>query len=133
MDRVDYVDTFIAVADDCAATAAIVPPSNAAKPSIAALIFEMVADHPYRFTAGDVIFTVFADRHGIPERDRPAARGEFYSRNQACLRSSELGKRYGWVSTLMSTPASPSSAWKPPSTPSSSPAGVTALREEPSS
>ena len=35
-----------------------------------------------------------ADRAGIPEADRPAARAEFFSR--ACLRSSDLGKRDGW-------------------------------------
>lgn len=96
MERVDYVDTFIAVADDSTATTRTVPPSNAGKPSVAARIFEMIADHPYRFTSGDVIFTVFADRRDISEQDRPAARDEFYSRSQACLRSSDLGKRYGW-------------------------------------
>jgi len=96
MDRVDYVDTFIAVADDSAATTGTVPPSAPGNPSVAARTFRMVAEHPYRYTSGDVIFTVFADRRGIPEEARPAARAEFYSRSQACLRSSDLGKRYGW-------------------------------------
>ena len=96
MDPVDYVDTFIAVADDSTATRGTVPPSTEGNPSVAARTFHMVAEHPYRFTSGDVIFTVFADRRGIPEQERAAARREFYSRSQACLRSSGLGKRYGW-------------------------------------
>ena len=96
MDPVDYVDTFIAVAEDSTATRGTAPPSTAANPSIAARTFEMLAGSPYRFTSGDVIFTVFADRRGIPEQERPAARAAFYSKGQACLRASELGKRYGW-------------------------------------
>lgn len=96
MDRVDYADTFIAVADDSAATEGTVPPSAPDNPSVAARSFQLVSEHPYRYTSGDVIFTVFADRRGIPEHERSAARDEFYSRSQACLRSSDLGKRYGW-------------------------------------
>ncbi len=92
MDRVDYVDTFIAVADDSTAAVGTVPPS---KPSVASRAHQMISEHPYRCTSGDVIFAVFADRHGVPEQERAAARNQFYSRSQACLRSSELGKRYG--------------------------------------
>ena len=56
----------------------------------------MIAEHPYRYTSDDVIFTVWADRNGISEADRPAARAKFFSKGQPCLRSSDLGKRYGW-------------------------------------
>ncbi|MGI9092612.1 MAG: DUF6157 family protein [Mycobacteriales bacterium] len=96
MDRVDYVDTFIAVAQDCMAERGTVPASKPGNPSIAARAFAMVSEHPYRYTSGDVIFTVYADRRGIPDQERAAARAEFYARSQACLRSSDLGKRYGW-------------------------------------
>lgn len=96
MDSVDYVDTFIAVADDSTATEGTVPPTKADDPSVAARTFAMIAEHPYGHTSGDVIFTVFADRHGIPEQERAAARDAFYARGQACLRASALGKRYGW-------------------------------------
>lgn len=96
MDRVDYADTFIAVADDSSATEGRAPPNSTTNRSVVARTFQLVAEHPYRFTSGDVIFTVFADRRGIPEQDRASAREEFYARSQACLRSSDLGKRYGW-------------------------------------
>ncbi|QTE29342.1 DUF6157 family protein [Pengzhenrongella sicca] len=91
----NYVDTFIAVADDCAATAGTVPPARA-QPSIAELTYAMIAEHPYRYTSDDVIFTVWADRRGIEPADRPAARARFFGTGQPCLRSSDLGKRYGW-------------------------------------
>lgn len=96
MERVDYRDTFIAVADDCSATEGTPPPVKAESPSIATRTYRMIAEHPYEYTSGDVIFTVFADRHGLPEQERAAARAEFYSKGQPCLRSSDLGKRYGW-------------------------------------
>jgi hypothetical protein len=96
MERVDYVHTFIAVAPDCAATSGTPPPVREESPSVAARMYRLIAEHPYRFTSADVIFTVYADRQGIPAGDRTAARAEFYARSQACLRSSDLGKRYGW-------------------------------------
>lgn len=96
MERVDCVDTFIAVAGDCAVRRGTPPPVREDNPSVAARAYQMIADHPYEYTSADVIFSVYADRNGIPERDRPAARARFYSRGQACLRSSDLGKRYGW-------------------------------------
>lgn len=51
---------------------------------------------PYAYTSGDVIFTVFADRTGVPDARRGDARAEFFAMSQPCLRSSDLGKRYGW-------------------------------------
>lgn len=96
MDNVDYTNTFIAQAPDAAAATGSSPPVNDAAPSVAARTFAMIAEHPYGFTSGDVIFTVWADRRGIPDADRAQAREEFYSKGQACLRSSDLGKRYGW-------------------------------------
>lgn len=96
MEFVDYADTFIAVAEDCPIAEAREPAVKPENPSVAARTYQMIAENPYRFTSGDVIFTVYADRRGIPEQERAAARAEFYAKPQACLRSSDLGKRYGW-------------------------------------
>ena len=41
-------------------------------------------------------FTVWADRQGIPDADRPAVRAESHQVGRACLRASDLGKSYGW-------------------------------------
>ena len=45
--------------------------------------------------ADEVIFTVHADRAGIPDADRATERETFFSRGQACLRTSPLAKRFG--------------------------------------
>ena len=94
---VDYFDTFITIAPDWSADAGMAPVvKDGAAPTIASRQYAMVADHPYEHTSGGVIFAVWADRREIPSRDRPAARAEYYSKGQACLRSSDLGKRWGW-------------------------------------
>jgi hypothetical protein len=91
----NYFDTFIQVAPDSTADGATVPPERAT-PSVSELTFRAIAEAPYAHTSDDVIFGVWADRKGIPEADRSAAREEFFSKGQPCLRSSDLGKRYGW-------------------------------------
>ena len=48
VDPVDYVDTFIAVADNSNATMGTVPPSRPENPSVAARTFQMISEHPYR-------------------------------------------------------------------------------------
>ncbi|UJP10223.1 DUF6157 family protein [Microbacterium sp. KUDC0406] len=88
----NYVSTFIEVAEDCPAAAAQEPPAD--KPTIAALHYRLIAEQPYGRTSDDVIFQTQALRQGID--DTAKAREVFFSKGQACLRSSPLGKRYGW-------------------------------------
>ncbi|MDR1212926.1 MAG: DUF6157 family protein [Propionibacteriaceae bacterium] len=91
----NYVDTFIAVAPDSTVTAATEPPAGD-NPSVAARTWALIQAAPYTLTSDDVIFTVWADRRGVEADQRVAARAEFFSKGQACLRASDLGKRYGW-------------------------------------
>lgn len=90
-----YLDTFITVAPDLRAQTVTEPPT-AANPSVAARTYAMIAGAPYGYTSDDVIFAVWADRQGVPDDERAGAREAFFSKAQACLRSSDLGKRYGW-------------------------------------
>jgi len=92
---VNYVDTFIEVAPDSRAVAAVVPPERAT-PSVAQRQFEMISAAPYTLTSEDVIFTVHAERAGIPESVRAQARAAYFAVGRACLRSSPLAKTYGW-------------------------------------
>ncbi|MBO9625357.1 MAG: hypothetical protein J7484_03165 [Microbacterium sp.] len=90
----NYVSTLIEVAEDCPASYAVEPPASE-KPTIAALHYELIAEQPFSRTSDDVIFETHARRKGIDPADA-AAREAFFSKGQACLRSSPLGKRYGW-------------------------------------
>ncbi|MGB3329843.1 MAG: DUF6157 family protein [Thermomicrobiales bacterium] len=92
----NYTQTLIATAEDSVAERGTVPPQKLENPSIAYRTWEKIASAPYEHTSDDVIFGVWADRKGIPAGERDAARAEFFSKGQACLRASDLGKKYGW-------------------------------------
>lgn len=92
----NYVDTFIAVAADCPVDVSTVPPDSRGVKTIARLQFELLTEHPYRFTSDDVLFEVAARRHHVSDADRADARVAFFSKDHACLRASPLSKRYGW-------------------------------------
>lgn len=90
----NYRNTFIEVSDDCPAEYGAEPPI-AENLSIAALHHRLLIDHPYTLTSDDVLFQTHALRKGVDPNDSDA-RAEFFSKGQPCLRSSPLGKRYGW-------------------------------------
>lgn len=94
MHTTNYRDTFIEVAEDCPAEHGVEPPLTE-NPTIAALHYRLIAEHPYSRTSDDVIFETWAQRNGVGVDDE-AARARLFAKGQACLRSSPLGKRYGW-------------------------------------
>ncbi|HYH11076.1 MAG TPA: DUF6157 family protein [Thermomicrobiales bacterium] len=96
MHTTNYRSTLIEIAEDSPTTTAEVPPERASGPTLARRQFEMLVEHPYRYTSDDLIFAVHADKNGIPEADRPVERERFFSKGQPCLRTSPLARRYGW-------------------------------------
>lgn len=92
----NYQDTFIAVADDCPAAKGEIPAEKGGNKTVAGLQFEMINKNPYRYTSDDVLFAVFAERNDLTKEELPEAKANFFSKGQACLRASALGKRYGW-------------------------------------
>lgn len=90
----NYQNTFIEVSEDCRAEYGEEPPI-AENLSIAALHYRLITEQPYARTSDDVLFETHALRKGIDPADADA-RAEFFSKGQACLRSSPISKRYGW-------------------------------------
>ena len=95
MQSTNYYHTFIEVADDCPATEGEAPPRRAEK-TVANVHYDMLAGNPYRYTSDEVIFEAHRQKNRIGEDAVPAERVRFFSKGQACLRSSPLAKRYGW-------------------------------------
>ncbi|MBK8458086.1 MAG: hypothetical protein IPL47_14065 [Phyllobacteriaceae bacterium] len=93
MHTTNYRNAFIAVSPDTKAVGAIVPDKPG---SVAGRQYAMIAGAPHRLTSDDVIFTIHADRAGLAEAERPAARAAYFSKGQACQRSSPLVKSFGW-------------------------------------
>src|SRR5699024_838505 len=95
MTTTNYFNTFLEVAEDCPVDEAEIPPERGRK-TIVRMQYEMISENPYEYTSDDVIFNVFAMKHDVPKNNRDEEREQFFSKGRACLRSSSLGKRYGW-------------------------------------
>jgi hypothetical protein len=96
MKTTNYINTFIEVAEDCPVQRAEVPPQKSDDKTAAVIQFEMVFSNPYRYTSDDVLFEVYAVKNKLSAKQRAAEREKFFSKGQACFRSSPLTKRYGW-------------------------------------
>lgn len=94
MHSTNYLNTLITAADDTRATRGTEPPRR--KGSIAQRQFDLLHNRDYQMTSDKLIFTIHADRQGIPAEDRTKAQTEFFNQGRACLRSSPLAKTYGW-------------------------------------
>ena len=92
----NYIDTFIKIADDCPVLLAEVPPLKNGLKTIAGMQYEMIRENPYKYTSDDVIFTIYACKNDIIQKELGGEREKFFSKGQACFRSSPLPKRYGW-------------------------------------
>lgn len=93
-----YIDTLIAVADDCPVAASVVPAQRPNK-TVAIIQYEMLVDAPFVYTQEDVLFNSWFERQGmsaLTEVEIAQLRTEFFSKPQACLRASPLPKTHGW-------------------------------------
>lgn len=91
----NYTNTFIEVAEDCPVSQAQTPPEKKEK-TVANLQYEKISKNPYQYSSDDIIFECFAFKNDISESEKQAERDKFFSKGQACLRSSPLAKRYGF-------------------------------------
>jgi len=100
MHTTNCFNTLIQVAEDCPARTGEEPPLRAGRPTVASLQYAMIAKAPYKYTSDDVIFATSAAGRELDakltKKERSLAREAFFSRGQACMRASSLGKRFGW-------------------------------------
>ncbi len=100
MHTTNYFDTFIQVAEDCPVQTGEEPPPRAGNPTVSGLQYKMIAQAPYKYTSDDVVFATSAQGRQLDakatKKERSLVRDEFFSKGQACLRASGLGKRFGW-------------------------------------
>ncbi len=93
-------NTFIRVAEDCPARTGEEPQPRGGNPTVATLQYQMVAKAPYQYTSDDVVFATSAPGRALDAKatktQRGLAREAFFSKGQACMRASPLGKRFGW-------------------------------------
>ncbi len=93
----NYYNTLITVAEDCKTKEAIAPPAKEGKLTVANLQYDMLMENSGDMTSDDLIFNVHAIRKDFIEQELETERANFYSKGQACLRTSPLAKTYGWA------------------------------------
>lgn len=91
----NYFDTFIEVAPDTKVSCGTPPPLKDKK-TVAQMQYDLIGNNPYKFSSDDILFQVYADRNDLKESEYKQAREQFFSKGQACLRTSPLGKTYGY-------------------------------------
>lgn len=93
-------NTFIRIAEDCPARSGEEPQPRGGGPTVATLQYQMLVQSPYTYTSDDVVFATSAPGRALDakatKKARSLAREEFFSKGQACMRASPLGKRFGW-------------------------------------
>ncbi|QOZ22944.1 MULTISPECIES: DUF6157 family protein [Bradyrhizobium] len=96
----NVVNTLIRVAEDCPARGGEAPQPRGGQPTVATLQYAMLASAPYKYTSDDVVFATSAVGRALDakatKQERSLAREAFFSKGQACMRASPLGKRFGW-------------------------------------
>jgi hypothetical protein len=81
---------------DCSAAKGEIPPLSDKAKSVASFQYEMLSRNPYKFTSDEVLFSIYAERNGLNNAELQEQKQLFFSKGQACFRSSPLTKRYGW-------------------------------------
>jgi len=92
----NYYNTLIEIAEDSPAAKAEVPKPKGGKKTKPVIEYEMIANHPYKYTEEDIAFETYAVLHNIPKAIWPKERQTFLSKGHPHLRVSALAKRYGW-------------------------------------
>jgi hypothetical protein len=96
MKTTNYINTFIEVSEDCPTSEGEIPVPRGEEKTAALIQYEMVGENPYAYTSDDVLFEVYALKNKVTSKARAREREKFFSKGQACFRSSPLTKRYGW-------------------------------------
>ncbi|GAA4976463.1 DUF6157 family protein [Actinoplanes utahensis] len=94
----NYISTFIAVAEDCKVGHGKVPAGRGPGRTVAQIQYEMLSTHPFTYTQEDVLFESWFARQGLDVDDAEKAelRAAFFSKDQPCLRTSPLARTHGW-------------------------------------
>ena len=90
----NYFNTLITVAVDTKANKGEAPKTKVEGKSIAEMQFDILINKPYKYTSDEVLVHIFAERNEFT--DMNLAKEVFFSKGQACLRTSPLAKTYGW-------------------------------------
>ncbi|REK76386.1 DUF6157 family protein [Paenibacillus paeoniae] len=95
-----WTNIFIAVAPDCPVFEGVEPVAKREGKPAHVIQYELLANHPYRFTFEEQLFEVYWRHKGfdpnMPGDERSRLRDELLSKSHPCMRASQLPKKFGW-------------------------------------
>ncbi|MVZ65152.1 hypothetical protein GQF61_04755 [Sphingobacterium sp. DK4209] len=96
MHSTNYYNSLITVAEDCKVSHGTIPKESPEKLTVANYHFQLINQNPLALESDDIIFNTHVLRKDITTSEIAAERSTFFSKGQACLRTSPLTKTYGW-------------------------------------
>ena len=92
----NYTNTLIEIAEDSPVSKAVIPVVKNEKKTIANYQFEKLSKQTLRYTSDELLFEIFAERNDISSSEFEEEKQKFFSKGQACLRTSPLAKKNGF-------------------------------------
>ena len=92
----NYTNTLIEIAEDSPVSVSVIPVVKNDKKTIAHYQYEKLSKHPLKYTSDELLFEIFAERNDISPSELEEEKQKFFSKGQACLRTSPLAKKNGF-------------------------------------
>lgn len=92
----NYTNTLIEIAEDSPVSASVIPVVKNDKKLIVNYQYEKLSKHPLKYTSDELLFEIFAERNDISSSELEEEKQNYFSKGQACLRTSPLAKKNGF-------------------------------------
>lgn len=92
----NYNNTLIEIAEDSPVSASVIPVVKNDKKTIAIYQYNKLTKHPLKYTSDELLFEIFAERNDISPSELADEKQNYFSKGQACLRTSPLAKKNGF-------------------------------------
>jgi hypothetical protein len=92
----NYTNTLIEIAEDSQVSASVIPVVKNDKKTIANYQYEKLSKLPLKYTSDELLFEIFAERNDISPSELEEEKQNYFSKGQACLRTSPLAKKNGF-------------------------------------
>ena len=92
----NYTNTLLEIAEDSPVSKAVIPVVKNEKKTIANYQFEKLSKKPLKYTSDELLFEIFAERNDISASELEQEKQNYFSKGQACLRTSPLAKKNGF-------------------------------------
>ena len=92
----NYTNTLIEIAEDSPVSKAVIPVVKNEKKTIANYQFEKLSKQPLKYTSDELLFEIFAERNDISSSELEQEKQNYFSKGQACMRTSPLAKKNGF-------------------------------------